>query len=48
MPEQCAYREKIVAGAVLGLAGPKTLIAVLLPCTVIYTGDRADKCSLKP
>lgn len=41
--EQSAYRERIVAGAVLGLAGPKTKIAAVMPCTVIQQGDMADR-----
>ena len=40
---QCADRESILAGAVLGLAGPKKKISGLMPCTVIRPGDMADR-----
>ncbi len=39
---QCATRESILAGAVLGLAGPGRKIAGVMPCTVIHPGDMAD------
>jgi hypothetical protein len=39
---QCATRESILAGAVLGLSGPGTKIAGIMPCTVIRPGDMAD------
>jgi hypothetical protein len=39
---QCATRENILAGAVLGLAGPGKKIAGIMPCTVIRPGDMAD------
>lgn len=39
---QCVTRERILAGAVLGLAGPGKKIAGVMPCTVIRTGDMAD------
>lgn len=39
---QCATRERILAGAVLGLAGPGKKIAGVMPCTVIRPGDVAD------
>jgi len=39
---QCATRESILAGAVLGLAGPGTKISGIMPCTVIRPGDVAD------
>jgi hypothetical protein len=39
---QCATRESILAGAVLGLAGPGKKIAGIMPCTVIRPGDMAD------
>lgn len=41
-PSQCATRERILAGAVLGLAGPGRKIAGIMPCTVIQAGDMAD------
>jgi len=41
-PSQCAAREAIVAGAILGLAGPGKKIAGIMPCTVICPGDMAD------
>ena len=40
---QCANRERILAGAVLGLAGPGKKIAGIMPCTVIRPGDMADR-----
>jgi hypothetical protein len=39
---QCAAREAILAGAVLGLAGPGQKIAGIMPCTIIRPGDMAD------
>lgn len=39
---QCATRESILAGAVLGLAGPGTKISGIMPCTVIRPDDMAD------
>lgn len=39
---QCAYRESILAGAVLGLAGPGKKISGIMPVTVIWPGDMAD------
>lgn len=41
-PAQCAQRERIVSGTVLGLAGPGKKISALMPCTVIARGDLAD------
>ncbi len=38
----CAKRERILAGAVLGLAGPDQKISGIMPCTVIRRGDMAD------
>lgn len=40
---QCATREGILAGAILGLAGPGKKISGIMPCTVIHPGDMADK-----
>ncbi len=40
---QCERRERILAGAVLGLAGPKKKIAGIMPCTVIREGDMVDR-----
>jgi len=42
-PSQCATREAILAGAVLGLAGPGKKIAGVMPCTVIRPDDMADR-----
>jgi hypothetical protein len=42
-PTQNAYRENVLAGAVLGLAGPAKKIAAVMPCTVISPGDMADR-----
>ena len=39
---QCAARERILSGAVLGLAGPGKAISGIMPCTVIRRGDLAD------
>lgn len=39
---QCASRERVLAGAILGLAGPGKKIAGVMPCTVIRPGDMAD------
>ncbi len=39
---QCANREAILAGAVLGLAGPGKKISGIMPCTVIRPSDMAD------
>jgi len=39
---QCANRESILAGAVLGLSGPGKKISGIMPCTVIRPGDMAD------
>lgn len=39
---QCAARERVLAGAVLGLAGPGKKISGIMPCTVIRPGDMAD------
>lgn len=40
---QCATRERILSGAVLGLAGPGKTISGIMPCTVIAPGDMADR-----
>ena len=42
-PTQNAERERILCGAVLGLAGPGEAIAGVMPCTVIAPGDMADR-----
>ena len=42
-PSQCSTREKILAGAILGLAGPGTKIAGLCTITVIRPDDLADR-----
>lgn len=42
-PTQCAMRERIITGDVLGLAGPKKRIAAVMPCTIIRKGDLADR-----
>lgn len=39
---QCEKREKLIAGAVLGLAGPGKEIAAFCTCTVVRRGDLAD------
>jgi len=40
---QCTRRERVLAGAILGLAGPGKKIAGVMPCTVIAKGDMADR-----
>ena len=40
---QCDSREMLLRGAVLGMAGPGKKIAAVMPCTVIRTGDVADR-----
>jgi hypothetical protein len=42
-PSQCEYREGVLAGAILGLAGRGKRIAGVMPCTVIRPGDMADR-----
>lgn len=42
-PSQCQHRESILAGAVLGLAGPGMKISGIMPCTVIQQRDMADR-----
>ncbi len=42
-PAQNAARERILAGAILGLAGPGKKIAALVPTTVIAIDDMADR-----
>jgi hypothetical protein len=40
---QCAKRERVLAGAILGLAGPGKKISGIMPCTVIRPDDMADR-----
>jgi len=40
---QCSMRERVLSGAILGLAGPGKRIAGVMPCTVIRKGDMADR-----
>jgi hypothetical protein len=40
---QCQQRERVLSGAILGLAGPGKRIAGVMPCTVIRKGDMADR-----
>lgn len=40
---QVSERLKIINGAVTGLAGPKSRVAMIMPCTVICPGDLADQ-----
>ncbi|MBE7561362.1 phage terminase large subunit family protein, partial [bacterium] len=42
-PSQCAARERILAGAILGLAGPGRKIAGLIALTVVRPEDLADR-----
>lgn len=41
--EQCRKRVRVLAGDILGLAGPGQKISGLMPCTVIRPGDMADQ-----
>lgn len=41
--KQNATRERLLAGAVLGLAGPGQKISGIMPCTVIKPGDMIDR-----
>ncbi len=40
---QNAQRTRLINGAVLGMAGPKRKIAVVMPCTVISPGDMVER-----
>ena len=42
-PSQCATRERILVGAILGLAGPGRKIAGLMTVTVVRPDDMADR-----
>lgn len=42
-PSQCATRERILAGAILGLSGPGRKIAGLMTVTVVREDDMADR-----
>ncbi|RMH70460.1 MAG: hypothetical protein D6685_00015 [Bacteroidetes bacterium] len=42
-PSQCAARERILAGAILGLAGPGRKIVGLMTLTVVRPDDMADR-----
>lgn len=42
-PAGVAKLERLLNGAVLGMAGPKKKIAAFVPCTVIAPGDLADR-----
>lgn len=42
-PAQTQRRLEILMGDVLGLAGPRNTLACVVPCTVIYQDDLADK-----
>ena len=42
-PAQTHDRERTILGDVLGLAGPTTQIAAVMPCTVIYPRDLAAR-----
>lgn len=42
-PDQCDKRERLMSGAILGLAGPGKSIAALATVTVIRKGDMADR-----
>jgi hypothetical protein len=42
-PAQCATREQILSGAILGLAGPGRKIAGLMTLTVVRPDDMADR-----
>lgn len=40
---QCWEREQVIAGDILGLAGPDKMISGLMPMTIIRPGDLADR-----
>ena len=40
--EQTRKRVRVLAGDILGLAGPSSKIAGIMPCTIIRPGDMAD------
>jgi len=42
-PTQNEKRERIVNGAVLGMAGPGNAITAIMPCTIIQRGDLAAR-----
>jgi len=42
-PLQCAYREAILSGTVLGLEGPGKKLSVIMPCTVIHKDDLSER-----
>jgi hypothetical protein len=42
-PALTEEREQIVRGDILGLAGPDRSISCIMPCTVIFPGDLADR-----
>lgn len=42
-PLQVDKLERIIRGAVMGLAGPGKSIAAIMPCTVVCKGDLADR-----
>lgn len=42
-PSQSAERERIIAGDIAYLAGPGSPIAVIMPGTIIFPGDLADR-----
>ena len=42
-PSQNNYRERLVSGAVLGMAGPASRISAVMPCTVIQPDDFIDR-----
>lgn len=41
--QQCATREKIILGAIMGSKGAKTTIAAMMPCTILRAGDLAAR-----
>lgn len=41
--KQCQQRERIILGAILGMAGPGRRVACLMPTTVIRKGDMSDR-----
>jgi hypothetical protein len=42
-PSQCADRESLIKGSVMGLAGPGSKIAIVVPCTVVVNDDLASR-----
>ncbi len=42
-PEQCSSRERLLTRAVAASGGPGSVLSVIMPCTVIATGDLSSR-----